>query len=160
MLLLLLLLLLCFSFNPSLLCHLPQGRALYTIRHRIGQQGTKDKGTTGDKRQRDKAQQAHRHRKDNRGPKTEGQQGTKDRTKTTGDKKTEGHGTDSRLHFYVHFYCISFSFSPILLCHLPQSRALAAGEQPGRIKVHWSSAEISAWFPLLLQPYLLLLLSI
>ena len=78
-LLLLLLLLLCFSFNPSLLCHLPQGRALYTIRHRIGQQGTKDKGTTGDKRQRDKAQQAHRHRKDNRGPKTEGQQGTKDR---------------------------------------------------------------------------------
>ena len=77
--LLLLLLLLRFSFNPSLLCHLPQGRALYTIRHRIGQQGTKDKGTTGDKRQRDKAQQAHRHRKDNRGPKTEGQQGTKDR---------------------------------------------------------------------------------
>ena len=57
----------------------PQTRALYTIRHRVGQQGTKDKGTTGDKRQRDKAQQAHRHRKDNRGPKTEGQQGTKDR---------------------------------------------------------------------------------
>ena len=79
LLLLLLLLLLCFSFNPSLLCHLPQGRALYTIRHRIGQQGTKDKGTTGDKRQRGRAQQAHRHRKDNRGPKTEGQQGTKDR---------------------------------------------------------------------------------
>ena len=53
-----------------------------------------------------------------------------------------------------------FQFQPQLTLHLPQSRALAAGEQPGRIKVHRSSAEISAWFPLLLQPHLLLLLSI
>ena len=56
------------------------------------------------------------------------------------------------VNFYIRFYCFCFSFGPSLLCHLPQSRALAAGEQPGRIKVHWSSAEISAWFPLLLQP--------
>ena len=45
-------------------------------RHRRGQQGTKDRGTTGDKRQRDMAQRTD----------TEGQQGTKDK-RTTGDKR-------------------------------------------------------------------------
>ena len=78
------------------------------------------------------------------------------RKKCTGLQQTFPLG----LHFNIRFYCFCFSFSPSLLCHLPQSRALAAGEQPGRIKVHWSSAKISAWFPLLLQLHLLLLFSI
>ena len=36
----------------------------------------------------------------------------------------------------TRFYCLCFSFSPSLLCHLPQRRALAAEEQLSRIKVH------------------------
>ena len=56
----------------------PQTRALYTIRHRIGQQGTKDKGTTGDKKTEGHGTAGAQTQK--------GQQGTKDR-KTTGDKR-------------------------------------------------------------------------
>ena len=95
---------LCFSFSPSLLCHLPQRRALAA------------------EEQLSRIVHCSFHF-------------SRDfRLVSTSASATS---TASAQH-----YCFCFSFNP-LFCHLPQIRALAAGEQPDQIKVHWSSAEIS-----------------